>query len=125
MSKGTKITSLRKIGDRYEYRGRLWTLNKPVKSTAKGKKMMVLATKNVDGERRVKLIHFGALGFGHNYSPEAKKNYLKRSAGIRNKSGQLTKNDKWSANYWARKILWPAKKPTTGPKKTPKRRKAA
>ena len=47
--------------------------NKPVKSNAKNKKMMVLATKTINGERRVKLIHFGALGYGHNNSIKAIK----------------------------------------------------
>jgi len=124
MVHGIKLSSLKKKGDRYLYRGRLWKLNTPVKSTAKNKKMMVLASKKINGETRVKLIHFGALGYGHNFSKKAKQNYLKRSSGIRNKSGQLTKNDKWSANHWARKILWPTNKPATGPKIT-KRRKAA
>ncbi|MCI5052794.1 MAG: hypothetical protein MRY21_06650 [Simkaniaceae bacterium] len=122
MSIGTKLSSLKKIGDRYEYRGKLWKLNSPVPSTSKGKKMMVLASKTVNGERRVKVIHFGAKGYGHNYSKKAKENYLRRSAGIRNKAGKLTKNDRWSPNYWARKILWPANKRATGPKTT---RKAA
>lgn len=120
MSTGVKITDLKKVKDRYEYRGRLWKLNQPVESTAKGKKMMVLATKIIDGKKMAKIIHFGAKGYGHNYSKEAKKNYLARSAGIRDKTGQLTKNDKWSPNYWARKILWPAHKKATGPKTTKK-----
>lgn len=118
MSTGISLSKLKKVGSKYLYRGKLWSLNKPQKSTAKGKKMMVLATKTVNGERKVKLIHFGAVGYGHNYSAQAKKNYLTRSAGIRNKQGKLTKDDPWSANYWARKILWPKNKPTTGPKKT-------
>ena len=46
--------------------------------------------------------------YKHNYSKEARKNYLTRSAGIKNKSGKSTKNDKFSANYWARKDLWKA-----------------
>ena len=115
---------MKKVGDKYLYRGSLWELNKPKKSSAKGKKMMVLATKTVNGKRKVKLIHFGSLGYGHNYSSEAKKNYLSRSAGIKNKAGALTKDDPWSANYWARKILWPIHKPTTGPKKTSKTKAA-
>ena len=118
MSNGVKLSSLKKKGTKYWYRGRYWTLNQPVKSTAKGKKMMVLASKVVQGERRVKIIHFGALGYGHNYSQEAKRNYLRRSAGIRNKKGELTKNDRWSPNYWSRKVLWPSRKPATGPKIT-------
>lgn len=115
---GIKLSRLLCVKGKYLYRGTLFSLNKPIKSTAKGKKMMVLATKRVQGERRVKLIHFGALGYGHNYSRKAKKSYLARSAQIKNKAGQLTKNDRWSANYWARKILWPANKSARGPKST-------
>ena len=79
---------------------------------------MVLASKIVDGEQRVKLVHFGALGYGHNYSEKAKKSYLARSAKIRGKNGKLTKNDPWSSNHWARKILWPVNKPADGPRYT-------
>lgn len=118
MSKAVEVSKLPKIGEKYEHLGKLWTLNEPVKSTSKGKKKMVLATKTVKGKRMAKVIHFGAIGYGHNYSVEAKKNYLRRSAGIRDKSGKLTKNDRWSANYWSRKILWPAKKRATGPRMT-------
>jgi hypothetical protein len=117
-SGGFKLSKLSCIDGKYLYRGTLFSLNKPIKSTAKGKKMMVLASKMVRGERRVKLIHFGALGYGHNYSEKAKRSYLARSAQIRNKAGQLTRNDHWSANYWARKILWPANKPARGPRST-------
>ena len=54
------------------------------------------------------------LGFGHrgyqdyrqHKSKKRRKNYLARSGGIRNKQGQLTKDDKFSANYWARRKLW-------------------
>lgn len=116
--KGIKLSSLQKAGEKYLYRGREFALNVPVPSTAKGKKLMVLATKTIRGERYVRLIHFGALGYGHNYSWKAKRSYLARSAGIRNKAGKLTKNDRWSANYWARKILWPAEKLPRGPKTT-------
>lgn len=112
---GIKLSSLTQVKGQYLYRGSLFSLDQPVKSTAKGKKMMVLATKMVGKERRVKLIHFGALGYRHNYSVKAKKSYLARSAKIRNKAGKLTKNDRWSANHWARKILWPANKPIKRP----------
>ncbi len=115
MSKGVDISSLHKEKGKYRYRGRLWELNQPIPSTNKQKKMMVLATKIIGGKKHVKIVHFGAKGYGHNYSKEAKKNYLKRSANIRNKEGQLTKNDTWSANYWARKVLWPKNQPANGP----------
>ncbi|MDE3046529.1 MAG: hypothetical protein KGJ02_07820 [Verrucomicrobiota bacterium] len=115
---GIKLSDLPRVKGKYLYRDTLFAVNKPIKSTARGKKMMVLASKTVAGERRVKLVHFGALGYGHNYSQKAKKSYLARSAKIRNKAGKLTKNDPWSANHWARKILWPAGKPANGPKTT-------
>ena len=117
---GIALSTLKKVGNKYLYREMLFILNKPVKSTAKGKKMMVLASKTIDGEKKVKLVHFGALGYGHNYSIEAKRNYLKRSAGIRNGKGELTKDDVWSANYWSRKILWPKNKKANGPRTTKK-----
>lgn len=96
-------TALEKTAE-VEYHGKTFPgYNKPIASDKKEKKMMVLAKKGDE----VKLVHFGQKGYQHNYSPEAKQNYLTRSAGIRNKSGQLTKDDPFSPNYWARKVLWP------------------
>ena len=117
-NQGIKLTDLSRVKGKYLYQGTLFSLNKPIKSTAKGKKLMVLACKIIRGEKRVKLVHFGALGYGHNYSEKAKRSYLARSAKIRDKHGKLTKNDPWSANHWARKILWPVNKPATGPRYT-------
>jgi len=86
------------------YRGeRFPGFNKPKRAPSESsKKMRVLAKK---GEE-IKVVEFGAKGYGHNYSEAARSNYLARSGGIRNKSGQLTKDDKFSPNYWARKVLW-------------------
>jgi len=67
------------------------------KSSKYKKKVYVMK----NGKKR--LIGFGLKGYRHNYSAKARKSYLARSAGIRNKSGKLTKNDKNSANYWSRK----------------------
>jgi hypothetical protein len=87
-----------------EYHGKKFPgYNQPIPSDRPEKKMMVLAKKGDE----VRLVHFGQKGYKHNYTPEAKKNYLTRSAGIRNKSGELTMNDKFSPNYWARRVLWP------------------
>lgn len=80
-------------------------LYKPMKSTKKGKKMMVYVMK--DGKKR--LIHFGDSSMTDKRKGASKaqqKSYLARSAGIRNKEGKLTKNDKNSANYWSRKVNW-------------------
>lgn len=60
-----------------------------------------------DGSK--KLIHFGDASmqdFTQHKDKQRKKNYLTRSAGIKDKSGNLTANNKNSANYWSRKINW-------------------
>lgn len=94
-----------------EYRGHTFPgYNQPVRAGEGQHKMMVLAKKGDD----VRLVRFGHRGYQHNYSPEAKANYLKRSAGIRDGSGNLTKDDKFSANYWARKHLWPRNQEADG-----------
>lgn len=78
--------------------------NRYYKSTRPGKKMMVYVVRG----NKAKLIHFGAVGYKHNYSAAAKKSYLARSGGIRDKKGKLTKNDPFSPNYHARRRLWPS-----------------
>jgi hypothetical protein len=86
------------------YRGETFPgFNKPKRAPSdSAKKMRVLAKKGDE----IKVVEFGQKGYGHNYSAEARSNYLARSGGIRSGSGSLTKNDKFSANYWARKVLW-------------------
>tara|TARA_R110002153_G_scaffold3628_2_gene17394 strand:- start:89 stop:379 length:291 start_codon:yes stop_codon:yes gene_type:complete len=88
-----------KIG-RYEYQ----------KSTRITKKLMTV----VNG----KTVHFGDRNSDHfkdktgtwkskdHGDKERRKSYLSRSAGIKNKSGKLTKDDPMSPNYHARRILW-------------------
>lgn len=91
-----------------EYRGKTFPgYNKPIDSDRSGKKKMVLAKKG----DKVKLLHFGDSNYRHNYSEKAKKSYLARAGGIRNKSGELTKNDVFSKNHWSMKVLWPKNKP--------------
>jgi len=79
--------------------------NKPMVSWLPNKKMVVLAKKG----NKSKVIHFGHPEY-EDYTmhgdPVRRKNYLTRSAGIRNKKNKLTKNDIFSPNYWAIKILW-------------------
>ena len=88
--------------------------NKP-KAAPKGSKhkKRVLAKKG----DKVKVVNFGARGYKHNYSAKAKKSYLARSAGIKGK------DDKFSANYWSRKELWPKNQKADGSAK--KRSKSA
>ena len=80
------------------------------KSNRKNKKLMTV----VDGKK----VHFGDLRYGHfkdktgihksldHNDPKRRKNYLTRTAGIKNKEGKLTKDLPSSANYHARRILW-------------------
>lgn len=75
------------------------------KSWLADKKLVIRVSK--DGKE--KLIHFGNkdyTNYGIHHDKERLKNYLTRSAGIRDKDGRLTKDDPFSANYWARRILW-------------------
>jgi aspartate-semialdehyde dehydrogenase len=60
-----------------------------------------------------KKLHFGAEGYGHNYSPVARKSFK-----ARHKCD--TAKDKLSARYWACKVLWAGKGGST--KSSPKSR---
>lgn len=102
-----KASNVKKDGGKIVYRGHEFPgFNKPVNAPAGAKqKKMVLAKKGDE----VKLVRFGLRGmddFTQHKDPERRKNYLARSAGIKNKSGQPTKDDVFSANHWARKVLW-------------------
>ena len=89
----TKIKAMLK---RYDLKG----LNKAKMTPDHPKKKgIVLASEN----GKVKIVRFGAKGYGHNYSSKARKSYLARSAGIKNGKTKL------GANYWARKVLWAGK----------------
>jgi len=80
------------------------------KSTAKGKKLMT----TVKGKK----VHFGNKDMEQfkdktgiykskdHGDDKRRESFLKRSAGIKNKEGKLTKNDPTSANYHARRVLW-------------------
>lgn len=81
--------------------------NSPVKSDRAGKKKMVKACSN--GQE--KLIHFGATGYGHNYSTAARSSFR-----ARHKCSSAT--NKLSARHWACKSLWggPGKDTQSSPK---------
>ena len=98
-----------------EYRGERFTgFNKPKRNTSGSQHKEVVLAKKGD---EIKIVRYGHREYGHNYSAEARKNYLARSAGIRDESGNLTKDDKFSANYWARRRLWGG---PSAPKSSPK-----
>jgi hypothetical protein len=84
--------------------------NRPVKSDRAGKKKMVKACAN--GQE--KLIHFGATGYGHNYSAAARKSFR-----ARHKCSSAT--NKLTPRYWACKNLWAG--PGGSTQSSPKNRK--
>ena len=81
--------------------------NQPRRSPKPEKKMVVKACE--DGKE--KIIHFGASGYGHNYSKEARRSFR-----ARHKCDE--RKNKLSASYWACKKLWTpgGSKKTTGTK---------
>jgi hypothetical protein len=81
--------------------------NVVTKSDRAGKKKMVKACAG----GKEKLIHFGATGYGHNYSSAARKSFR-----ARHKCSSAT--NKLTARYWACKKLWggPGKDTASSPK---------
>lgn len=74
-------------------------LNKPKMTPQHKIKKAVVATR-VKG--KIKILRFGGQGYGHNYSPEARRSFKKRHA----RNIALGKS---SAAYWADKFLWAGK----------------
>ena len=80
------------------------------KSKRKNKKLFTI----VNGKE----VHFGDIRYQHfkdktgihknldHNDPKRRKNYLTRSAGIKDKNGNLTKDNPKSPNYHSRRILW-------------------
>ena len=71
------------------------TCNRPQKSWKPSKKRVVKACSG----GREKIIHYGATGYGHNYSSAARNSFRARHR-------CSSANDKLSARYWACKNLW-------------------
>lgn len=80
--------------------------NKPRNAPAGAKEKKIVLAKKGDQVKVVRFGHRDYEDFTQHGSTKRRENYLKRSAGIRNKDGELTKNDKFSANHWARSVLW-------------------
>ncbi len=85
--------------------------NSPMKSWRPGKKRVVKAC----SKGREKIIHFGATGYGHNYSNAARRSFRARHR-------CSTAKDKLTARYWACKNLWAG--PGGSVKRSPRGRRA-
>jgi len=81
--------------------------NSPQKSPNPSKKRVVKACSN----GTEKIIHYGATGYGNNYSAAARKSFNARH-------NCANAKDKLTAKYWACKDLWggPGKSKTSCPK---------
>ena len=86
--------------------------NRPVKSDRRGKKTMVRAC-SAAGK---KLIHYGAEGYGHNYSTRARKSFRARHK-------CRTARNKLTPRYWACYDLWTAGRSRLNPPRSRRRRK--
>lgn len=85
-------------------------LYKHWKNTTSSKNKMWVYVK-ADTKKGYKRIGFGLKGMQDYRQHKDKKrraSYLARSGGIKDKNGNLTKNNKNTANYWSRKVLWNA-----------------
>ena len=80
--------------------------NRPKRAAPGSKHKMVVLAKKGDKVKKVSFGHRDYEDFTQHGSEKRRENYLKRSAGIRNGDGKLTKDDPFSPNYWARKVLW-------------------
>ena len=75
----------------------------PFKSTRKNK-MYDVYIKDENGNP--KKISFGDNRYKQNQTPEQRRRYLARATKIKDKNGNLTKDDKSSPNYWSLRYLW-------------------
>ena len=79
------VKDAKRVSGGVEYRGKKYPgFNKPMQYRGSGNYKQTVLAKKGD---KIKVVNFGHKGYGHNYSSEARKSYLARSAGIRNKSG--------------------------------------
>lgn len=76
-------------------KGRDMPCNSPRKSWRPEKKRVVRAC----SKGREKIIHYGATGYGHNYSDMARRSFRARHSCD-------SANDKLTARYWSCKDLW-------------------
>jgi len=84
--------------------------NRPVRSWRPGKKLVVRVCRG----GREKLVHFGAEGYGHNYSAAARRSFR-----ARHRCSEA--RDPFTARYWACRHLWAG--PGGSTKAPPKRKR--
>ena len=109
---GSKDKKKRNLGAKtVRYQGVKYLLSPSKPSTAKNKKRYRLVTNTETG--RTKKVNYGYspmqnYGSGKNTHKSEKRrdNYLARSSGIKDKQGNLTKDNPMSSNRLSREDLW-------------------
>jgi hypothetical protein len=89
------------------YKGTTYTIGPATRSDAKNKKWKRTVT--WDGGKRKKTINYGYSGmedYTQHKDEKRRKNFRARSGGIRDKNGELTKDNPLSANYYNRRDTW-------------------
>ena len=106
---GSKDKKKRNLGAKtINYQGVKYLLSPSKISTAKNKKRYRLVTNTETNQ--TKKVNYGNsnydnYGNGHR-SEKRRNNYLTRSAGIKSKNGELTKDNPMSPNRLSREDLW-------------------
>jgi hypothetical protein len=107
-----------KKGNKIAYRGYIFNAyNVPIDAHKGDTHKKAVLVKYEDA---IKLVKFGLRGmkdYTQHYDEKRRENYLLRSGGIKDKTGRLTKDDPFSANYWSRRILWKSKEDLLKPEK--------
>lgn len=102
-----KAKDVKREGGKLVYRGHTFEgFNKPKTAPSGSQHKKIVLAKKGDEVKLVSYGHRGYEDYTQHGSEKRRDNYLRRSAGIRDKNGNLTKNDVFSANHWARKDLW-------------------
>lgn len=86
-------------------------LHVPFPSNKANKKFGVRVVTESGGE---KTVYFGDPNYEdytQHHDEQRRNAYLSRSGGIKDKYGNLTKDDPTSANYWSRRYLWLSEEP--------------
>nr|WRJ69728.1 hypothetical protein TetV2_00279 [Oceanusvirus sp.] len=89
------MTLVRKWAKKWKITGRI------KRSDRKDKKLQVLV-----GDEWVHFGHSAYQDYTIHRDKKRQINYCKRSAGILDKSGKVTGNDKTSPNYYSMRLLW-------------------
>lgn len=107
-----------KKSNKIEYRGYMFNAyNVPIDAHKGDPHKKAVLVKYEDA---IKLLKFGLRGmkdYTQHYDEKRRENYLLRSGGIKDKTGRLTKDDPFSANYWSRRILWKSNEDLLKPEK--------